>query len=125
MYTKTNMIKTLETAKEYLKSGFIQGEWICKKTDANGLETDGYDCCAEGAVLLACGFRTPGTRRSSFSVKESTRGKYALAVINKLDETVRSRSRRFGSIVEVNDSTGLKTALGWFDKTIQELKESR
>ena len=30
-YSKKNMIKTLEVAKEYLKSGYIKGKWICKK----------------------------------------------------------------------------------------------
>lgn len=115
-YSKKNMIKTLEVAKEYLKSGYIQGEWICKKPG-----NEGFECCAEGSVLLACGINVSGTWPTIHD--ETKNGKYAIAIINKLDDTVANRSEKFNSIMDVNDGSGLKTTLGWFDKTIQELQK--
>lgn len=114
-YTRESMIRTLETAKEYLKAGFIQGTWICK----NGDKTE---CCAEGSVLLACGINedgmTPGIA-SSRKMKGSTK---AAKLINRLNNTVSRRSRVYSDIVDVNDHSGLGTTLSWFDRTIEELK---
>lgn len=114
-YTRESMIKTLETAKEYLKAGFIQGDWICKRNDKT-------ECCAEGSVLLACGINEEGMSPMT-AVAARLRGSVKAAkLVGLLDDTVSRRSSRYDTIMDVNDNTGLGTTLSWFDRTIEELK---
>jgi hypothetical protein len=104
MYTKTNMIKTLVTARKLLKSGFIQGDWICND---RCFLSDGRpsgktpECCAEGSVQIAAGLYS----KSGEPAANTKSRMYSRYLIGMLDEKVKENTS-FDLIREVNDAAG-------------------
>lgn len=128
MYTKTNMIKTLERARKILASGFIKGRWICHTIDEScivpyGTPGSRLRCCATGAVHLAAGVPSRVSLAGrSFAARRSAR--YGNALVGLINKEVKNSYSKFLSIVSVNDaeSSSLESVDKFFVRTINSLK---
>lgn len=114
MYTKTNMITTLERARKLLAQGYVKGKWICKTKGPDG--KCHLKCCAEGAIAIASG----APRRTTNHFSGGDYGEKLLALVNETSYSVMG-----SSIQSVNDNYDLNKTDSVFVKTIQKLKEQR
>lgn len=137
MYTKTNMIKTLNNAHKLVRSGYVSGEWQChiatRDVNKKDLMFDKGDvipgdyldemrelgaceeaCCAEGAIELAAGI-------THNQIDQSTKeAKYARKLLEVVGSVV--DNDKFASITDTNDSGGIAAVNALFKRAVKEIE---
>lgn len=133
MYTKTNMIKTLNNAHKLVRAGYVSGEWQCHIATK---ETNGFSkgevippdflekmrelgacdeaCCAEGAIELAAGI----THEQIY--QKTKEAKYARKLLKVVGSVV--DNDKFDNITDTNDSGGIVSVNALFKRAVKEIE---